>query len=99
MDKTLKKDLNQEYTESKSLVMNKSKYMNVCFKNYIKVVEGMYTKRDLIPLKLINSMDKNNKIRKTLYELSCEFEYPKNFFIFIVYGAEKNGFFTKSEKW
>ncbi|MDI3073372.1 replication/maintenance protein RepL [Clostridioides difficile] len=77
MDKTLKKDLNQEYTESKSLVMNKSKYMNVCFKNYIKVVEGMYTKRDLIPLKLINSMDKNNKIRKTLYELSCEFEYPK----------------------
>lgn len=77
MDKTLKKDLNQEYTESKSLIMNKSKYMNVCFKNYIKVVEGMYTKRDLIPLKLINSMDKNNKIRKTLYELSCEFEYPK----------------------
>ncbi|MDV9610258.1 hypothetical protein RHF97_00560 [Clostridioides difficile] len=44
MDKTLKKDLNQEYTESKSLVMNKSKYMNVCFKNYIKVVEGMYTR-------------------------------------------------------
>ncbi|EGT3745187.1 plasmid replication protein, partial [Clostridioides difficile] len=34
MDKTLKKDLNQEYTESKSLIMNKSKYMNVCFKNY-----------------------------------------------------------------
>ncbi|MDB0439806.1 plasmid replication protein [Clostridioides difficile] len=57
--------------------MDKSKYMNVCFKNYIKVAEGMYTKRDLIPIKLINSMDKNNKIRKTLHELSYEFEYPK----------------------
>lgn len=72
--------------------MNKSKYMNVCFKNYIKVVEGMYIKKDLILLKLINFMDKNNKIRKILYELFCEFEYLKIFLFLLFMELKKMDF-------
>nr|WP_312213192.1 replication/maintenance protein RepL [Clostridioides sp.] len=46
-------------------------------KNYLKVVEKSYTKKNLIPLLLLNLMDKNNKIFMTLEELSKEFDYPK----------------------
>lgn len=42
-------------------------------------------------------MDKNNKIRKHYMNYLVNLNI-QNFFIFIVYGAEK-WIFTKSEKW
>lgn len=70
-------DVDQRYTESKNIVKKKDKYSNICLKNFIKVVENSYTKKDLIPLMLIECMDKENKIRMTLDEMSTKFDYPK----------------------
>ncbi len=38
---------------------------------------GSYTKKDLIPLMLIEAMDRENKIRMTLDEMAEIFDYPK----------------------
>ncbi|WP_242840844.1 replication/maintenance protein RepL [Metaclostridioides mangenotii] len=76
-NKTGKKDLEDHYTESRNVLFEKNKYSNISIKNYLKVVEESYTKKDLIPLMLLSLMDKNNKIYKTLDELSKEFDYPK----------------------
>ncbi len=70
-------DADQRYTESKDLIQKKDKYSNFCFKNFIKVVENSYTKKDLIPLMLVECMDKENRIRMTLEEMSIKFDYPK----------------------
>ncbi|WP_243412017.1 replication/maintenance protein RepL [Peptacetobacter hiranonis] len=72
-----KVDVDQKYTESRNLVPKKDKYSNICLKNFIKVVEGSYTKKDLIPLMLIEAMDRENKIRMTLDEMAEIFDYPK----------------------
>ncbi|MBS5787416.1 MAG: replication/maintenance protein RepL [Clostridioides difficile] len=76
-NKTAKKDLEEHYTESRNITLEKNKYSNISLKNYLKVVEKSYTKKNLIPLLLLNLMDKNNKIFMTLEELSKEFDYPK----------------------
>ncbi|MBU5306233.1 replication/maintenance protein RepL [Clostridioides mangenotii] len=76
-NKIAKKDLEDHYTESRNITLEKNKYSNISLKNYLKVVENSYTKKNLIPLMLLNLMDKNNKIFMTLEELSKEFDYPK----------------------
>jgi hypothetical protein len=76
-NKTAKKDFEDHYTESSNVLFEKNKYSNLSIKNYLKVVEKSYTKKDLIPLMLLSLMDKNNKIYMTLDELSKEFDYPK----------------------
>lgn len=70
-------DLNDDYTESRELFSQKGRYTNFSFKNFLKVIEGSYSKKDLIPILLLSLMDKNNKIYMTLDEMSDAFDYPK----------------------
>lgn len=77
INRSSKIDVDQKYTESRNLVTKKDKYSNVCLKNFVKVVEDSYTKKDLIPLMLIEIMDRENKIRMTLDEMSEVLDYPK----------------------
>ncbi|TQQ85310.1 plasmid replication protein [Peptacetobacter hominis] len=72
-----KVDINEQYTESRNIVGKKDKYSNLCLKNLIRVVGDSYTKKDIIPLLLIERMDRDNRIRMTLDEMSREFDYPK----------------------
>ncbi|MDR1774372.1 MAG: replication/maintenance protein RepL [Clostridioides sp.] len=88
-NKSSKMDSNENYTQSKDLFKRKDKYLNVCIKNYLRVIDDIYTKKDMIPLYLIDIMDKNNKIFKTLDELSEEINYPK---------TSLSSYFTKLKK-
>jgi DNA-binding IclR family transcriptional regulator len=40
-------------------------------------MEKIYTKKDMIPILLIEMMDRDNRIRMTLDELSEKLSYPK----------------------
>ncbi|MDR0880913.1 MAG: replication/maintenance protein RepL [Clostridioides sp.] len=66
-----------DYTESSEVFVKKDKYSNLCLENYVKVMEKIYTKKDMIPILLIEMMDRDNRIRMTLDELSEKLSYPK----------------------
>lgn len=68
-----------DYTESRTVNIQeeKNKFLNISPKNYLKSMEKISTKKSLIPLTLINIMDKNNKIYMNLDEMSKLIEYPK----------------------
>lgn len=62
----------------RSEIINRDKnFTKIWIKNYIDVVQEDYSKIDLIPFLLIESMDKHNKIKSTLANLSKKFNYPK----------------------
>ena len=90
-----KVDKDQQYTESRSVTVRKDRYSNVCIKNLIKVVESSYTKKDLIPLILIEIMDRNNKVRMTLEEMSERFDYPKTGLSTLFTGLKKRDFLRR----
>lgn len=53
------------------------RFLNVSPKNYIKLMSDISSKKSIIPMVLIEIMDKNNIINHTLDELSDIIEYPK----------------------
>ncbi|WAW15689.1 replication/maintenance protein RepL [Peptostreptococcus equinus] len=77
-------DINEKYddissTESRNIVRDKTnnKFLNVSPKNFLKSMENISSKKSMIPLQLVNIMDKDNKINHTLDELSEILSYPK----------------------
>lgn len=67
------------YTESQIVEYGNSKdrFLNLSPKNFIRSFEDVSTKKFMIPMLLIEMMDKYNMIFHTLDEFSKILEYPK----------------------
>lgn len=62
-----------------SNILNKDKnFTKVWVSNYIDVVKEDSLKKDLIPFQLIDIMDKHNKLKFTLVDMSKKLNYPKS---------------------
>ncbi|WP_101772954.1 replication/maintenance protein RepL [Peptostreptococcus faecalis] len=94
---SLKKIDQTEYTESRNIKARntRDRFLNISPKNYISIMKGTSSKKALIPMILINEMDKDNKIYMTLDELSKLIDYPKTSLSVIFSEYRKRDFMQK----
>lgn len=86
-----------EETKSQQVTVKKKteRFLNISPSNFIKSVENTYSKKALIPFKMIEMMDKNNKINARLEDLARDLGYPKTSLSLAITEFRKGDFMKK----
>ena len=86
-----------EETKSQQVTIRKKneRFLNISPSNFIKSVDKIYSKKALIPFRMIEMMDKNNKINARLEDLAKDLDYPKTSLSLAITEFRKGDFMKK----
>lgn len=86
-----------EETKSQQVTIRKKneRFLNISPSNFIKSVDKIYSKKALIPFRMIEMMDKSNKINARLEDLAKDLDYPKTSLSLAITEFRKGDFMKK----
>src|SRR3712207_2954181 len=97
LENTERRLSDREDAKSQQVVLKKrgERFLNISPQNFIKSMEDSFSKKSLIPFRLIEMMDKDNKIYARLDDLAKELNYPKTSLSLVITDFRKGDFMKK----